>query len=256
MSSFAGLVETAIELSEVFVQYSPAVMGRRALFEKLLKRAVDRFTALAEVSVKVRRGTGLALIGDNGAGKSTLLRVIAGTVPTTRGTVRVRGEVTTLLDLGAGLEDALSGWENIELAAALQRLPYAQTRAFRDYVVWFSQLGEALSRPVRSYSAGMRLRLMFSLRTFVQPEILVVDEIFSVGDLAFSEKARARTRELLTAASALVFATHDMPLAEEFCDQAAWLDRGRLKVLGPTRGTVELYCASRSAKMMKHSRAA
>jgi ABC-type polysaccharide/polyol phosphate transport system ATPase subunit len=245
-----------IEISEAFVHYSPAVLGRQALFEKLRGRAAEGFTSLAGLSLCVEAGNALALIGDNGAGKSTLLRVIAGTVPLSSGKVRVSGRVTPLLDLGAGLEGALNGWENIELAASLQRLRRAQAKAFRDYVVEFSGLGEALSRPVRTYSAGMCLRLVFSLRTFVEPEIFVVDEVFGVGDLAFSEKAGARLRELLNGASALVFATHDLHLAEELCGEAAWLHQGTLRFLGPARDTISLYCGARSAKEAKQPYAA
>lgn len=226
--------EPIISLRQATVSYSPSVMGRRAVFERLRGRKPEGFTALHGIDLDIPRGESVGLLGTNGAGKSTLLKLVAGIIPPSSGTAIIRGEATPLLDLGAGIEGALDGWENIKLAAALQRIAPGRFDEFRDYVVSFSELGEALARPVRTYSSGMMLRLVFALRTFIDPEILVLDEIFGVGDVHFSSKAEARTRGLMRSASTLILASHDTRLLAEFCRIAVWLEKGRIVKVGPT----------------------
>lgn len=236
-----------ILLSEVCVAYAPSIMGRRALFDMLGGKQVSPFVALNRVSLAIEAGSSIAVIGQNGAGKSTLLKVAAGILPPSRGDVTIHGSVGTLLDLGAGLEGALDGWKNIELAAALQRFCTKRTLKFRDYVADFSGLGPALSRPVRTYSAGMTLRLLFSLRTFVEPDILVIDEVFGAGDHAFTKKANARMRELLNCASTVIFASHDHHLLQELCTQAVWLDHGTIVAQGAVADVIGRYLDAQSA---------
>jgi lipopolysaccharide transport system ATP-binding protein len=231
----------AIKLNAVTVSYSPAVMGRSWLMDLARGRSRESFTALRDVTLELGHGESVGIIGNNGAGKSTLLKVMAGIAPATNGRVEINGAVMSLLNLGAGVETHLDGWENIDLLASLQRIPRRQRPAFRDYVAEFSELGEALSRPVRTYSAGMLLRLVFSLRTFIQPDILVIDEVFSVGDLNFAGKAQKRTTELITMASSLALASHDAGLITAFCKQAIWLEKGRLVKRGPAAEIVDAY---------------
>jgi ABC-type polysaccharide/polyol phosphate transport system ATPase subunit len=233
--------ETALQLSQVSVHYSPAVMGRKILFDRLMGITVAPFVALDAVDLRIIAGESVGVVGCNGAGKSTLLRVAAGILPPTLGQVRVGRNVTALIDLSAGLEGALSGRDNIKLAAKLQRIPSKLFNSFLEYVRDFSELGEALARPVRTYSSGMALRLAFSLRTFLHPDLLVMDEVFGVGDHNFSLKARGRTTQLLRAASSLLFASHDANLIREFCTSAVWLDRGKLKAFGPAAEVLAIY---------------
>jgi ABC-2 type transport system ATP-binding protein/lipopolysaccharide transport system ATP-binding protein len=155
--------------------------------------------------------------------------------------VIISTNVTPLVDLGAGLEDGVNGFDNIQLSAKLQRIPRNRLAAFSSYVQAFSELGEALSRPVRTYSSGMTLRLSFALRTFTKPDILVLDEVFGVGDHNFSIKAKARTTELLQAASCLLLASHDANLIREFCTLALWLEWGRVKAFGSVDDVLAQY---------------
>jgi ABC-2 type transport system ATP-binding protein/lipopolysaccharide transport system ATP-binding protein len=234
----------AINLTSVTVSYSPAVMGRSWMMDLARGRPRQPLTALRDIHIEVPCGGSVGIIGNNGAGKSTLLRVMAGILPATNGRVEINGSVTSLLNLDAGVETHLNGWDNIDLLAALQRIPRRQLPAFRDYVAEFSALGEALSRPVRTYSAGMLLRLIFSLRTFTQPDILVVDEVFGVGDRHFAAKAKERTTALLTKASSFALASHDPTLITAFCREAIWLDNGNLIKQGPAADVVRAYQAS------------
>jgi homopolymeric O-antigen transport system ATP-binding protein len=235
------LREPSIILDKVSLHYSPAMMGRKMLFTRPFFGSTPPLVALKSVSIVISPGQSLGVVGSNGAGKSSFLRVCAGILDPTAGRVRITENVTALIDLGAGLEGALSGFDNIELAAKLQRIPKSRHAEFVDYVREFSELGDALARPVRTFSSGMTLRLIFSLRTFLQPDLLVVDEIFGVGDRNFSIKAKERTTELLRGASSLILASHDANLIREFCTSAIWLERGRVKLHGPVDDVLEAY---------------
>lgn len=239
--TLTALREPSIVLDNVSLHYSPAMMGRKMLFTRPFFGNTRPLVALKSVSMVISPGQSLGVVGRNGAGKSSFLRVCGGILAPTVGRVKIAENVTALIDLGAGIEGALSGFDNIELAAKLQRIPKGRHAEFVRYVRKFSELDDALARPVRTFSSGMTLRLIFSLRTFLQPDLLVVDEIFGVGDRDFSIKARERTTELLRGASSLILASHDANLIKEFCTSAIWLDRGRVKAHGPVNDVLGAY---------------
>jgi len=231
----------SIRLTDVTISYSPAVMGRSWLFDRLMGQRSEPFMSLRGVSLTLEHGESLGIIGNNGAGKTTTLKVMAGILPPTTGQVEINGNVTTLLDLGAGLEGNFNAWFNIDLFAELQRIPRNKRVDYKNYVVDFSELGDALSRPVRTYSMGMLLRLIFSLRTYVTPEILIVDEIFGVGDQRFTRKAQQRTLEILRSASSVAFSSHDFSLIRSFCTRTIWMEGGKIVQSGATDEVIANY---------------
>jgi ABC-type polysaccharide/polyol phosphate transport system ATPase subunit len=200
--------------------------------------------ALAGVSLRVERGDRVGVIGPNGAGKSTLLKTLAGVYQPTHGRLAVEGRVSSLFDLALGFEMEATGWENISYRCYLQGETPKSVRAKRDAIAEFSELGDFLKAPVRYYSAGMMVRLAFSIATAIDPEVLLVDEVLSVGDLAFQEKARGRMREMMDRAHLLVMVSHDLESLEKCCNRAVWLDHGRMAREGPAGEVMAAYEAA------------
>ncbi len=237
------------EVSKTF-RYRPYARGtltlKSALLDALLLRPrPPRVTveAVQEVSLEVGPGEALGLIGPNGAGKTTLLRLIAGVYRPDRGTVEVRGRRGTLLDLGGGFHPDLSGYENAEVSALVGGMSRREFAARIEGIAAFAELGEALDAPVRTYSAGMTLRLGFAVATALEPELLVVDEVLAVGDQRFAEKCLARVRELRARGAALIVAAHGLDLVAGLCDRVAWLDGGRVVQLGDAAEVCRAYRA-------------
>jgi lipopolysaccharide transport system ATP-binding protein len=189
--------------------------------------------ALRELSFSIGHGERVALIGPNGAGKTTLLRTIAGVFEPVAGRLRVEGEIGSLIDPAAGMDPLLTGRENVILRALYRGMTKAEGRALADEVAEFSGLGEFLDVPIRSYSAGMNLRLAFAMATAMTPEILLMDEWFLAGDEEFMAKADARLSRLVTDAEILVIATHDMAIVRRWCTRAIRLEGGRIIADGP-----------------------
>ena len=182
--------------------------------------------ALQNVNLQVREGERIGLMGHNGAGKSTLLKALAGIYPVTSGEVHVQGHIHSMLDISVGIEVEASGWDNIMYRCLVQGDTPAQAREKSDAIADFSELGEALKRPMKSYSSGMIVRLLFSIATTIVPEILLVDEILGVGDSGFQEKAHLRMMELIDRARILFIATHDPKTLARLCTRVLWLDHG------------------------------
>ncbi|MCI8624513.1 MAG: ABC transporter ATP-binding protein [Provencibacterium sp.] len=205
------------------------------------KLRYQEFTALDEVSFQVTKGETLGLIGRNGAGKSTLLKVIAGILKPTAGSVRCHGNIVPMLELGSGFDMDLTGRENIFLNGAI--LGYGEEFLLEKYeeIVVFSELGEFIHTPIRNYSSGMLARLAFSVATVVQPEILIVDEILSVGDTAFQEKSQRRMQELMGGGTTVLFVSHNLKQVREMCSRVLWLDHGKVKLLGNTQEVCDAY---------------
>lgn len=201
----------------------------------------DRFYALRDLSFTVERGHSLGIIGRNGAGKSTLLSVITGLARPDGGAVHVEGRVAALLELGSGFHPELTGIENLHLNAALLGFTQKQSHDLQDTIVDFAELKEAIHEPLRTYSAGMVMRLAFAVAMNLKPDVLIVDEILAVGDLAFQNKCLARIRELQASGTTLVFVTHAVTTVPAFCDTALWLDRGRAMSFGPSADVVSKY---------------
>jgi lipopolysaccharide transport system ATP-binding protein len=214
----------------------------RGLFKRT-KNPVMHVHALQDVSLHVGEGERLGIIGHNGAGKSTLLKLLAGIYTPSRGSRTVRGRISSLFDITLGFEHDASGWENIYYRGYLQGETPRSINAKVNAIAEFTELGEFLDMPVRYYSAGMMIRLAFAIATASEPEILIVDEVLSVGDLSFQQKASRRIRELMAHARLMVIVSHDLNSLQNLCTRIAWLDHGKLRQIGPPAETVAAYQA-------------
>lgn len=201
----------------------------------------DDFWALRDVSFEVERGDVVGIIGHNGAGKSTLLKVISGIMKPTKGEAEVHGSIVPMLELGSGFDLELSGRENIYLNGAI--LGYSQKFLDRKYeeIVDFSELGSFIESPLRTYSSGMLARLAFSVACIVEPDILIVDEILSVGDADFQEKSRARMMELMTGGTTVFFVSHSMEQIRSMCKRVVWLEHGCVQAIGDAGDVCDQY---------------
>lgn len=205
------------------------------------KLQYNNFTALEHVSFEVKKGETLGLIGRNGAGKSTLLKVISGILKPTEGSVVCHGNVVPMLELGSGFDFDLTGRENIFLNGAILGYSEEFLKAKYDEIVEFSELGQFIEVPIRNYSSGMLARLAFSIATVVNPEILIVDEILSVGDASFQEKSRRRMLELMGGGTTVLFVSHSLDQIREMCNRVVWLEQGHIKVTGPSKEVCDSY---------------
>ena len=219
-------------------------------FLKMIQRKLkfSEFYALKGVSFSINKGEAVALIGANGSGKSTMLKIIAGVMQPTKGSVAVRGSIAPLIELGAGFDGDLTARENIFLNGAL--LGHTRPEMEKNYqnIVDFSELHEFIDVPVRSYSSGMVARLGFSIATQVEADILVVDEILSVGDYSFQQKCHRRMEQMLAAGSTLLFVSHDAEQVKRLCTRAIWLDHGNIVQDGPVGPVCDAYLQSMEQK--------
>lgn len=209
----------------------------------------ERTVALDDVNLSVDSGQGVAVVGPNGAGKTTLLRLVAGVSTPDRGTILVNGRVGTLLELGVGFHPDLTGRRSAHLGAVIAGLSQAQARSRLSDIVEFAGLADVIDDPVRTYSAGMQARLAFAVAVHVDADILLVDEVLAVGDLAFRERCLARMRSLRNDGATLLFSSHDFDLATQMCDEAVWLDEGRVRAAGTTNDVVASYREAVDARM-------
>lgn len=200
--------------------------------------------ALDGISMALHDGDRVGLIGHNGAGKSTLLRVLAGLFLPTGGRISIDGRVSPLLNLGSIIDHEMTGYENIEHAAVLLEIPARRRRTLAQEIEEFTDLGDFLALPVKTYSAGMQLRLSFALMTAQEPEILLVDEVLGVGDSGFLKKAAARMTEFHQQTSIMVLASHNDTQLYKLCNKAAWLEYGRVVRFGPIDEVLAAYKAS------------
>jgi ABC-type polysaccharide/polyol phosphate transport system ATPase subunit len=188
-----------------------------------------KVTALKDVSFELKDGDAVGIVGHNGAGKTTLLRTMAGVYKPTSGRIDRTGRVSTIIELGAGLDSELSGYENIFRMGMLVGMSKEKIESLIPAIEEFTELGNFLSAPVRTYSSGMLMRLMFAVTTAETPEILIVDEMFGTGDSAFQEKARLRMENLISSSKIFVFATHSDGLIAKFCNRVFEIQHGKLK---------------------------
>lgn len=239
----------AIKITDAHLAYRMARSQSGTLKEfaiNLLKRQVhfEQFWALKGVSLEVAGGEVLGIIGPNGAGKSTLMKMMARVLPPTSGRVVVDGSVAPMIELGAGFNTELTGFENIVMyGSLLGRSPQAMKEAAPAIVEW-AGLTDFLDVPLRSYSSGMLARLGFAIATDVRPDVLVVDEVLSVGDAAFQSKSKARMLELMEGGAAVVVVSHDMRVIHDVADRAIWLDAGKVVAEGPADEVIAGYQAS------------
>lgn len=186
-------------------------------------------TALKDVSFTLNDGDAVGLIGHNGAGKSTLLRTMAGIYPPSAGQVIRQGKTATVFEIGAGLDHELSGYDNIINLGMVMGLSYGEAKALTPDIEAFTELGDFLQLPIRTYSSGMTMRLMFAVATATTPEILLLDEMFSTGDAGFQEKSQARIRKIIDESKIFVFASHDLNLIKTYCNRVFRLEHGHLE---------------------------
>jgi ABC-2 type transport system ATP-binding protein/lipopolysaccharide transport system ATP-binding protein len=204
------------------------------------------FWALQDVSLNVNRGETLGLIGHNGAGKSTLLKLIARVFRPTSGRVVVTGKVAPLLEFGAGFHPELTGRENIYLNGALMGFSHQEMEGKLEGIVNFAELWDFIDVPMRTYSSGMWARLGFAVATDVRPDILLIDEVLSVGDESFKRKSSARMQEFQDRGATIILVSHDMEMIQNMCNRVAWLDHGQLKVIGEANEVIQAYCGSQN----------
>lgn len=238
--------ELAIRLEDVSVRYrvpSERIGTFKEYMIRLLKRQIQMrtFWAINGVSLEIFRGEVFGVVGNNGAGKSTLLKVVARVLRPTKGRVVVRGRVAPLLELGAGFHPELTGKENIFLNGALLGFSHHETMDKYDQIIDFSELGEFINAPIRTYSTGMYARLGFSVATASEPDVLIVDEILGVGDETFRKKCQARIETFRQRGASILLVSHDMLTVEKMCQRAAWLDHGVLKTVGEPGLVIKAY---------------
>lgn len=212
--------------------------------KKVEKDEIIEFDALKNLNLSIKGGDRLGIIGLNGAGKSTLLKMVVGIYPPQYGSVHVRGKVTPLIELGTGFDHELSGRENIYLNGALLGRSFKQMRSLEEAIIDFSELEEKIDMPIKYYSSGMLGRLAFSIGTIIEPEILLVDEVFSTGDAHFVEKARKRMDHLMSRSSIVVVVSHSMDHIVHFCNRVIVLNKGVVIAEGEPAEMVDFYRAS------------
>jgi len=215
----------------------------REPFAKFLRHSVSyySFEAVRDVSLEVPKGQTLAILGRNGSGKSTLLKIIAGVYKPTSGCVEVHGTLAPLIEIGAGFHAELTGRENILMNGLLMGYSKREMQEREARIIQFADLGEFIDAPVKQYSSGMYMRLAFAVATEVDPDILLLDEILSVGDSAFQQKCLERIKQFHDAGKTILFVTHSLQFATSFCDRAILLDRGGVIAEGNPQSVVDAY---------------
>lgn len=237
---------TIISVNDVTMRFhmnSDKIMSLKEFVTRKLRGKIEYtdFTALDHVSFQVKKGETLGLIGHNGAGKSTMLKIISGILKPTEGSVAINGNVVPMLELGSGFDMDLNGRENIFLNGAI--LGYSEEFLRDKYpdIVAFSELGQFIEQPIRNYSSGMLARLAFSVASLVEPEILIVDEILSVGDADFQEKSRARMMRMMGGGTTVLFVSHSMKQIRDMCKRVIWLEHGKIQMYGETKEVCDAY---------------
>lgn len=197
--------------------------------------------ALRDINLHLKEGDRVGLVGHNGAGKSTLLRLLSGIYEPTRGSAHIRGRVAPVFDLGVGMDPEISGFENIIIRGLFLGQTRKQMKAKMDEIAEFSELGDYLAMPLRTYSTGMRIRLALGVVTSIEPEILLLDEGIGAVDAAFMAKARHKLSDLVERSGILVFASHSNDFLAQLCDSALWVDHGQIRQCGSIPDIVEAY---------------
>jgi lipopolysaccharide transport system ATP-binding protein/teichoic acid transport system ATP-binding protein len=241
--------DPAIRVQNLSITYRTTFEKRPTLKESLKRagrgqRVVREVQALKGVSFDLPHGRVLGIVGNNGAGKTTLVRAMSGILPPTEGRIEIRGRVSTLLALGVGFNNKLSGYENIMLGGLAVGYSRAEVAAKTEEIAAWTELGDRLEMPVKTYSSGMAARLAFAVAVHTEPDILIVDEALSTGDAAFKAKAHAKMNELLSQAHTMVLVSHALATVEDLCTDAIWLENGTLRMMGEPTEVIAAYNAS------------
>ncbi|WP_102411418.1 ATP-binding cassette domain-containing protein [Beduinella massiliensis] len=239
-------MEKIIEVKDVSMRFRMANDHIGSIKEYLVqmlrgKLQYNEFEALKHVSFDMNRGEVVGLIGHNGAGKSTMLKVISGILKPSEGSVTVRGNIAPMLELGSGFDMDMSGRENIFLNGAILGYSEEFLKSKYDEIVSFSEIGQFIDVPLRNYSSGMIARLAFSIATVVVPEVLIVDEVLSVGDADFQEKSYRRMMELMSGGTTVLFVSHSLPQIRRMCNRVLWIEHGQVRMFGKTKQICDEY---------------
>lgn len=214
-------------------EYVIKLIGRKLMF--------NEFWALTDVSLNIRKGESLGILGLNGSGKSTLLKIIAGIMKPTKGAVVVNGTISPLIELGAGFDPDLSARENVYLNGAVLGYKRAEIKSSFEDIIDFAELWEFVDSPIKNYSSGMVARLGFSIATVRRPDILIVDEILGVGDFKFKEKCEKRMNEIISNGTTVILVSHDIKQIRKMCNKVIWLEKGRPVMYGDTEVVCNKY---------------
>ena len=238
--------KTMIEVNNVSMRFNLSkqkIDNIKEYFIKLIKRELmfQEFLALKDVSFTVKKGEAWGLVGTNGSGKSTMLKIISGIMKPSKGNVTVNGSVAPLIELGAGFSPDCTARENIFLNGCILGHSEKFMQKHFDEIVDFAEIRQFLDSPIKNYSSGMRARLGFSIATMVKPDILIVDEVLSVGDYKFRQKCEKRIKELLDGGTTLLFVSHSIDEVRRLCDHALWLDKGVARMQGNAKEVCDAY---------------
>lgn len=234
----------AIEVQDVYKTFNVYLDKANSLKEKMLfwkRNRKEVREVLKGINLNIKKGEAVALIGVNGSGKSTLFKLMTKIIYPNKGKILINGKLTSLLELGAGFHPDFSGRENIYFNASIFGLTKKQIDARLEQIIEFSELRDYIDNPVRTYSSGMFMRLAFAVAINVDADILLVDEILSVGDQHFQEKCIKKMKQLKAEGKTMVFVTHSLDSAKELCDRAVWLNKGVIKLDGNTNEVIEQY---------------
>lgn len=235
--------DIAIEIKDLTKEYK-MFAGRKDRLIETIFPAFKRhkvFTAVNKLNLKVKKGEILGILGENGAGKSTLLKMITGVVTPTFGEIKVNGKISSLLELGAAFNQELTGEENIYQHGEVMGLTKEEIEIKKPEIIEFADIGEHLYQPVKTYSSGMFARLAFACAINVNPDVLIVDEVLSVGDMAFQEKSITKMKEIRNQGTTILYVSHSLSSIKHFCSRAIWLSNGKLVIDGNTEFVTEEY---------------
>ncbi len=251
--------EYIIELEGVTVRYNKAsekIDNLKEYFVKLIKHELmyKEFLALQDIDLKIKKGEAWAIIGTNGSGKSTLLKVISRILKPYRGTLKVNGSIASLIELGAGIDQRLTARENIYMNGCILGYTKKFIAERFDEIVEFAELEDFLDTPVKNFSSGMKSRLGFSVATMVKPDILIVDEVLSVGDVLFRKKCENKMSEMLNNGTTLLFVSHNMETVKKMCNKAIWLNNGKTVMQGDADTVCAEYTGTIADKKAKEKK--
>ncbi|MEN6356939.1 MAG: ABC transporter ATP-binding protein [Armatimonadota bacterium] len=233
-----------IDITKIFELFREKQTSLKSAILSFRRTPPQKLVAIKDLNLTVEHGETVAIIGRNGSGKSTTLRIIGRVYKPTAGSVEVDGRMSTMLDLGAGFHPDLTGRENIFFSAAVMGLSTAQIRDRIDRIIDFSELNDFIDSPIKTYSAGMLMRLGFAIAVETDPDILLIDEVLAVGDAAFQGKCYERIDSFKAAGRTIVFVTHDLEAARSVASRTIWFDKGEIRADGETREVIDAYLST------------